>query len=89
MTANGDKDKTNSKKWIKKTRRDSFVWARVTPEERKLIEKLSNAMGLSVAEFVRYVIVQELDRRSLLTSKIQRLKEEFGEANAGGKEKNE
>jgi hypothetical protein len=42
-----------------------------------------------VAEFVRYVIVQELDRRSLLTSKIQRLKEEFGEANTGGKEKDE
>jgi hypothetical protein len=44
---------------------------------------------LSVAEFVRYVIVRELDRCSLLTSKIQRLKEEFGEANTGGKEKNE
>jgi uncharacterized protein (DUF1778 family) len=89
MNAVGGKDKTSGKKWIKKTRRESFVWARVSPEERELIEKLSKAMGLSVAEFIRYVIVQELDRRSLLTSKIQRLKEEFGEANAGGKEKNE
>jgi hypothetical protein len=78
MNANGSEGKTNGKKWIKKTRRESFVWARVSPEERELIEKLSNAMGLSVAELVRFAILQELDKRSLLTARIQRLKEELG-----------
>jgi hypothetical protein len=77
MNAVGGKDKTNGKKWIKKTRRESFVWARVSPEERKLLEELAKALGLSVAELVRFAILQELDKRSLLTARIQKLKEEF------------
>jgi transposase len=71
------KNKTSGKKWIKKTRRDSFVWARVSPEERELLEELAKALGLSVAELVRFAILQELDKRSLLTARIQKLKEEF------------
>ena len=77
MNVEGSEGKTSGKKWIKKTRRESFVWARVTPEERKLLEELAKALGLSVAELVRFAILQELDKRSLLTARIQKLKEEF------------
>jgi len=88
MKANGSKDKTNGKKWVKKTRRESFVWARVSPEERKLLEELAKALGLSVAELVRFAILQELDKRSLLTARIQKVKEEL-EADKPGGESNE
>jgi len=77
MNVEGSEGKTSGKKWIKKTRRDSFVWARVSPEERELLEELAKALGLSVAELVRFAILQELDKRSLLTARIQKLKEEF------------
>jgi hypothetical protein len=75
MSVEDSEGKTSGKKWVKKTRRDSFVWARVTPEERELLEELAKTLSLSVAELVRFAILQELDRRGLLTARIQKLKE--------------
>ncbi|MGC9086526.1 MAG: hypothetical protein ACP5IT_10070 [Thermoproteota archaeon] len=77
MTADNSGGAKSGKKWQKKTRRESFVWARVSPEERELVEKLANMMGFSTAEFIRYLIMQELDRRSFLTMKLEKAKKEM------------
>ena len=59
-----------------------MVWARVTEEERRIIDKLADAMHMTISEFVRYTILQELERRSLITTKIELIKEEIREPKA-------
>ncbi|RLG60306.1 hypothetical protein DRN87_04385 [Candidatus Geothermarchaeota archaeon] len=54
-----------------------YVWGRVTPEEKAIIEKLAKAMNMKISEFIRYLIIQELERRSIITTKIEKLKEEI------------
>ena len=54
-----------------------LVWGRVSEEERKIVEKLAAAMGMNISEFIRYLILQELERRSIITTKIEKLKEEI------------
>ena len=58
------------------------VWVRVTPEEREIVEKIAKVMNMNISEFIRYLILQELERRSIITTKIEKLKEEIkgGEA---------
>jgi predicted Fe-S protein YdhL (DUF1289 family) len=77
MTADNSGGAKSGKKYVKRTRRESFVWARITPEERELVEKLSDTLGLSVAEFLRYLILQELERRSLLDAKLEKIRGEL------------
>ena len=57
------------------SKKTSLVWGRVTEEERKLIDQLCKIMHCNVSEFVRYVILQELERRGLVSAQIEKLKE--------------
>ena len=54
-----------------------YVWGRVTPEERILVEKLAKVMNMNVSEFIRYLILKELEKRSIITTKIEILKKEL------------
>jgi hypothetical protein len=52
-----------------------MVWARVTDDERKIVEGLARAMNLSISEFIRYLIIQELDRRAIIAARVEELKD--------------
>ena len=54
-----------------------YVWGRVTPEEREIIEKIAAAMNMRISEFIRYLIIKELEKRSIITTKIDLIKEEI------------
>jgi len=61
----------------------SMVWARITNEERKLVEGLARAMNLNISEFIRYLIIQELDKRSIITARVEEFKKKI-RGGAGG-----
>jgi uncharacterized protein (DUF1778 family) len=59
------------------SKKNSLVWGRVTDEEKKLIDQLCQIMHCNMSEFIRYVILQELERRSLISTQIEKLKEDI------------
>jgi len=46
---------------VKKT-----IWARVSPDIDKSARMLAKAMGISISEYVRRLIIEDLDSRKLL-----------------------
>ena len=42
------------------------IWARVSPDIDKSARMLAKAMGISISEYVRRLIIQDLDSRNLL-----------------------
>ena len=55
-----------------------LVW--VTPEIKDLVNKLAEAQGLSISEYIRSLITADLDKRTFFTTQV---KEEI--AKTGGK----
>lgn len=47
------------------------IWSRVSPEIRKMMRRLAESQGLSVSEYVRQLIIKDLDRRSVFTSQLK------------------
>jgi len=48
-----------------------LVWATVEPDIKRLVEKLANSKGISLSEYVRQLILTDLDSRSVFTSKLK------------------
>lgn len=48
-----------------------LLWAYVRADIRDLVEKVAEAMGISLSEYLRQLILADLDRRSLLTEAIK------------------
>jgi hypothetical protein len=55
------------------SKKSVMVWAWVDVEVRELVEKLAQLKGVSISEYVRSLVLADLDSRSLFTT---RLKEE-------------
>jgi len=53
------------------------VGTKVTPHIRELLQKVCEIQGLSESEFLRQLIIQELTRLSLITTQIEKIKEEM------------
>ena len=57
---------TRSKK-VKKT-----IWARVGPEIDKWVRNLSQAMGISISEYVRTLILQDLESKGMFKEELKK-----------------
>jgi len=55
------------------------VWSRVNPTVETSIRGLADLMGISVSEYVRKLILEDLDRRSFFTFKIKKVKSDAKE----------
>jgi antitoxin component of RelBE/YafQ-DinJ toxin-antitoxin module len=49
----------------------TMLWARVDKEIRDLVEKLAKAKGISISEYVRGLILEDLDERTVFTDAIK------------------
>lgn len=49
-----------------------LLWARVESNIKQLIEKLAEIQGITISEYVRQLIIQDLDKRSVFTSILKR-----------------
>jgi hypothetical protein len=57
------------------SKKSVMVWAWVNIEVRESVEKLAELKGVSISEYVRSLVLADLDNRSLFTT---RLKKEAG-----------
>ena len=55
----------------------------VTIEMYELIKKIAKMMDISPSEYLRFLIIQDLERRNFITTKIERIKREVIENEQG------
>ena len=46
-----------------------LVW--VTPEIKQLVEKISDAQGITVSEYIRNLVTADLDKRTFFTTQVK------------------
>jgi len=57
--------------------KSELVWGRVSSEEKILVKKVAEALGLSLSDYIRYLILKDLEARNIFNTKIEKLKEEI------------
>jgi len=53
----------------------TILWARVDVDVRNLVERLAKAKGISLSEYVRSLILEDLDRREAFTTVLKEIEE--------------
>lgn len=56
---------------VKNEMKTKIIGTRVSSEVRKTIERLSDSKGISISEYVRQLIISDLDKRSVFTTKLK------------------
>lgn len=51
------------------------IWGKVDPEIKALVDKIAEAQGITISEYVRMLITNDLDKRTFFTDKV---KDELG-----------
>jgi hypothetical protein len=54
------------------SKKSVMVWAWVDIEIRELVEKLAELKGVSISEYVRSLVLADLDKRSLFTRRLRK-----------------
>lgn len=49
----------------------NVIWSRVDPEIRGLAQKLADFKGITLSEYIRQLILEDLDKRTVFTSKLK------------------
>ena len=55
--------------------KEAVLATRLTAEIQKLVEQLAQIQGLTPSEYLRNLILEDLEKRSLISAKIDNLKE--------------
>jgi len=50
-----------------------MVWAYVDVNVRELVEKLVESKGISISEYIRQLVIEDLDKRSIFTTKLKEI----------------
>jgi hypothetical protein len=53
----------------------AMLWAWVDADVRKYVEKLANAKGVSISEYVRSLVLSDLDDRTVFTTILKNAQE--------------
>jgi len=48
-----------------------MLWCRVDVEIKELVEKLAKTKGITISEYVRNLVLEDLDKRSIFTTIIK------------------
>lgn len=54
------------------SKKSVMIWAWVDVEVRELVEKLAGLKGVSISEHVRSLVLADLDKRSLFTTRLKK-----------------
>jgi len=49
------------------------LWCRVDTKIKEVVEKLAEAKGVTISEYVRNLILEDLDKRSVFTTKLKEI----------------
>lgn len=47
------------------------IWGKVDPEIKTLVDKIAEAQGITISEYVRMLITADLDKRTFFTDKVK------------------
>jgi len=47
------------------------VYGKVEPEIKEIVKQLARKMGLTVSEYVRNLVLEDLDKRSVFTTQLK------------------
>ena len=50
-----------------------MVWAYIDVNVRELVEKLVESKGISISEYIRQLVIEDLDKRSIFTTKLKEI----------------
>gem|GEM_PF-3463639 len=57
--------------YIMKEMSKTRLWARVDTDIRDMVRKLADVKGISMSEYVRSLIIEDLDKRTVFTSALK------------------
>jgi glycerol-3-phosphate responsive antiterminator len=60
---------------LSKNLKESVLATRVTLEIEKLVGEVAIVQGLNSSEYLRKLILEDLEKRSLISTRLERLKE--------------
>jgi len=49
----------------------TMLWARVDTDIRDMVKRLADAKGISMSEYVRSLVIEDLDKRTVFTSALK------------------
>ena len=49
----------------------TMLWARVDKDIRDMVKRLSDIKGISMSEYVRSLIIEDLDKRTVFTTALK------------------
>lgn len=49
----------------------AMIWSRVSPEVQKTMIELAHTKGITISEYIRQLIIRDLDDRSIFTSQLK------------------
>jgi len=47
------------------------IWGKVDPEIKALVDRIAEAQGITISEYVRMLITADLDKRTFFTDKVK------------------
>ena len=48
-----------------------MIWSRVDQDVKTLAERVAEAQGITISEYIRMLITNDLDRRTFFTDKVK------------------
>jgi len=57
--------------------KDAIIATRLTTEISKIANEVASAQGLNSSEYLRKLIIEDLEKRSLISTRLECLKEEI------------
>lgn len=58
-------------------RKEILTATHLSGEIRKLVNEIARAQGITVSEYIRNLIIDDLEKRSIITTKIEAIKEDI------------
>ncbi len=53
------------------SQKQAMLWARVDINIKEIVHKLVDCKGITISEYVRSLVIDDLDRRNVFTTKLK------------------
>jgi len=58
----------------------TMIWSRVNADVKETVQRLADSMGVSISEYIRMLVLRDLDKRSVFTAQLKHPEDKFKEA---------
>lgn len=68
---------------VKMGQKQAMLWCRVDVRVKELVEKLAKTQGVTISEYMRQLVIEDLDKRSVFTTRLKKEVISAGESSRG------